>query len=211
MDYYVYQFRNGRHECCPVDADSPQMAIIDAHGILEICDDVIEIVKTTLIVRPNPPSQRGRRHRVTHTKAHLEKKRPDTLFVCAVEFDKFRQSGAAADEKIDRRECDIRQRINETTVPISDEIRWEALPEEWRKKIKRHKSGCWVWHTSGKEAPYRRVYAKLIGAIPDGALLRHLCDNRHCVNPNHLIPGTHRENNLDMLQRRRHWRLALKK
>lgn len=33
--------------------------------------------------------------------------------------------------------------------------------------------------------------------IPEGVVIRHLCHNKKCVNPEHLIPGTMSENNLD--------------
>jgi len=67
--------------------------------------------------------------------------------------------------------------------------------------------GCWLW-TAGKSAGYgrsryergktrrahRRVYELLIGPVPEGLELDHLCRNRACCNPWHLEPVTHREN-----------------
>ena len=39
--------------------------------------------------------------------------------------------------------------------------------------------------------------------IPQGMLVRHTCDNPACINPEHLILGTHQDNSDDMLERRR--------
>lgn len=35
-------------------------------------------------------------------------------------------------------------------------------------------------------------------------VVRHLCNNRECVNPEHLRGGTHRQNTADMMRAGRH-------
>ena len=74
------------------------------------------------------------------------------------------------------------------------------------KKIEKT-SGCWLWTGSIDGVGYGRiwngikmtgahrvVYELLVGPIPDGLQLDHLCRVRHCVNPSHLEPVTCREN-----------------
>ena len=39
-------------------------------------------------------------------------------------------------------------------------------------------------------AAHRFVYETLVGDIPPGMELHHLCFNRGCVNPNHVTPLT---------------------
>jgi hypothetical protein len=69
-------------------------------------------------------------------------------------------------------------------------------------------TGCWVFegakssngygHVSVTVAPSRQtyphahrvVYEALVGPIPDGLVLDHLCRNPPCVNPSHLEPVT---------------------
>lgn len=42
------------------------------------------------------------------------------------------------------------------------------------------------------------------GPIPKGLVVRHTCDVRECVNPDHLILGTQKDNIRDMHDRGRY-------
>lgn len=67
-------------------------------------------------------------------------------------------------------------------------------------------TGCWLW-TAGRSGGYARIkigrssvnahrvaYQLLVGPIPEGTELDHLCRVRHCVNPEHVEPVTRKEN-----------------
>jgi len=49
----------------------------------------------------------------------------------------------------------------------------------------------------------RHIYEECFGEIPKGKVLRHTCDNKLCINPEHLIIGTYKDNTNDMVQRGR--------
>jgi hypothetical protein len=49
----------------------------------------------------------------------------------------------------------------------------------------------------------RYLYQKKYGEIPKGMVLRHTCDNRICINLNHLLIGTTQDNIRDKIERGR--------
>ncbi len=50
---------------------------------------------------------------------------------------------------------------------------------------------------------HRLVWTQQVGPIPEGLELDHLCNNRACVNINHLEPVTGKENKIRQWLRRR--------
>ena len=53
----------------------------------------------------------------------------------------------------------------------------------------------------------RHIYIATRGNIPAGALLCHTCDNRRCINPEHLFLGTPKDNMQDMSKKGRNAKL----
>jgi len=89
----------------------------------------------------------------------------------------------------------------------------------WSKvSISKDDSHCWTWTGGtckgygtfrGPRPEYRLMRANRMayilehGEIPKGMIVRHTCDNPACVNPKHLILGTHKDNTRDMFERGR--------
>jgi hypothetical protein len=76
---------------------------------------------------------------------------------------------------------------------------------DFENKIERS-LGCWRWigaiqrgygvvhGTHGTKYAHRLSYERFVGPIPIGMALDHLCENRWCVNPDHLEIVTSGEN-----------------
>jgi len=69
------------------------------------------------------------------------------------------------------------------------------------------KTMCWVWDGSVMNSGYGQIkaFGKMVsthrysyelhkGEIRDGLHVLHLCDNKLCINPDHLHLGTHSDN-----------------
>jgi len=61
-----------------------------------------------------------------------------------------------------------------------------------------------------KEIAHRAAWLLLVGDIPDDLWVLHHCDNRKCVNPDHLYLGTHEDNMQDVVDRKRRKGICIK-
>ncbi len=86
-----------------------------------------------------------------------------------------------------------------------------GTPEQrfWPKVEAGDPDYCWEWLSGGDGYGYGRfydgerqvkahrwAYEYLVGPIPEGMRIDHLCRNRGCVNPRHMEVVTHKENTL---------------
>ena len=84
---------------------------------------------------------------------------------------------------------------------------FSLLPHRFWRKVHVSPNGCWMWvgrlekdgyarwKTNRRMAlSHRSAYESLVGVIPEGLEIDHLCRVRHCVNPHHMEPVTHQTN-----------------
>lgn len=95
---------------------------------------------------------------------------------------------------------------------MSTKIEWTQYDLD-RFNSKVQKTGqCWNWTAGTDSSGYGKFslknrslkasrFAFLVanGSLPK--VVRHTCDNRLCVRPDHLLPGDHHDNNLDTRER----------
>jgi len=189
----------------------------------QYCAGPTNFVETQVIVPPN-----GRSYKITHTLAHREKSEPDTLFICVLFDEEYDELTEAARTAARLRDIEIRQRVEAMRAIAPTEVRWQELSPSHQARFRDADltpQQCWNWRPlpnrrrrklsavgkRGDAAPYRRFYIQIMGPIPAGVTLRHTCHNRMCMNPNHLIPGTHPENMRDMTEAGRHAKQVLAK
>lgn len=88
-------------------------------------------------------------------------------------------------------------------------MKWKQKPDPLDRIMRKRElvGACWSFGGALTRAGYgvvgvelrtvyvhRYVYERLVGPIPTGLVIDHLCRNRACFNPDHLEPVTQREN-----------------
>jgi hypothetical protein len=104
-------------------------------------------------------------------------------------------------------------------------------PRPWQdrlwEKAEPDANGCWLWKARSVDSEgyaifrgyarpghspisfaHRWAYIARHGSIPEGMEIDHLCNVRHCINPDHLEPVTGAENSRRAAERRRLKRLT---
>lgn len=98
------------------------------------------------------------------------------------------------------------QRMKKHGDPTFSEWNRTANERFWSKVNKT--DACWHWtgaasgidgygrarRNGGTRLVHRVAYEMLVGPIPDGMHIDHICHNRKCVRPEHLRPVTQKQN-----------------
>lgn len=79
--------------------------------------------------------------------------------------------------------------------------------ERIKNKITINENSCWIWNGSVTSAGYgqlmedgkywtthRYSFTCINGPIEDNLIIRHMCHNTKCCNPEHLSIGSHSDN-----------------
>jgi hypothetical protein len=106
-----------------------------------------------------------------------------------------------------------KQPIDESILSLKKQISF------FSRVLENKENGCWEWNGTltgngyghcmmlDERKAHRVSYRLHCGDITPGMVIMHKCDNRICVNPEHLQQGTHKENMADMKEKGRATRI----
>ena len=89
-----------------------------------------------------------------------------------------------------------------------DSIRVSSGCMEWTKNIGNNGYGVVYKTTDGirtRMTTHRLAWTVFRGPIPEGKFICHTCDNKKCINIDHLYVGTAADNGRDFAERGTHW------
>ena len=101
------------------------------------------------------------------------------------------------------------------SVAVLGRIMYKPLDERYWCKVEKT-DGCWIWR-GAKTCGYgvfgirnnqliyahRYSYYTMVGDIPLGLEIDHLCRNTLCVNPEHMEAVAHKENCIRVFARKK--------
>jgi hypothetical protein len=111
---------------------------------------------------------------------------------CFKHYARWRRSGDPAATKYATPEMSVEERLRNHGWTVTE-------------------AGCWEWGVGygslqvlGASVPvHRAAFETWVRALEPDEVVRHRCDNPPCINPDHLIPGTHGDNARDRVARAR--------
>ena len=149
--------------------------------------------------------------RVALRKSDGIRRRGNDAKACVICGDRFTRRPREGFEKFDERTT-CGDACGRKAAGLSLAVPWRA--RFWSKVAVGNADECWEWQSATSRDGYgrfkcddakvsgrahRAAWVYHNGPIPDGQLVRHLCNNKQCCNPAHLALGTVADNMQDRL------------